>query len=86
MTQNPRTISTDAPLADAIGAMNDHKIMSLFVVKEGGQPASLTRTICCSTAPASPYRRVASTTSAMASALVSPGLSMPNRFTSPAIP
>lgn len=34
MTKAPRTISPDAPLADAIGMMNERKIMTLFVVKD----------------------------------------------------
>ena len=33
MTKAPRTISPDAPLADAIAMMNERKIMTLFVVK-----------------------------------------------------
>jgi arabinose-5-phosphate isomerase len=35
MTLSPRTISPDAPIADAIAMMNDLKIMTLFVVQDG---------------------------------------------------
>jgi arabinose-5-phosphate isomerase len=40
MTANPKTIASDAPLADAIALMSDTKITSLFVV-DGGKPVGV---------------------------------------------
>lgn len=40
MTPNPKTVASDAPLADAIAVMSDTKITSLFVV-DAGKPVGV---------------------------------------------